>query len=50
MSSLSRKYARASKRGLKLMEQYQPSGAYQEAEKQYNEKLNEKRDRKLEGR
>ena len=35
MSSLSRTYARESKRGKKLMEQYQPPGAYDEVERKY---------------
>ncbi len=35
MSSLSRTYSRASRRGKKLMEQYQPAGAYEAAEKWY---------------
>lgn len=38
MSSLSRKYARASARDKKLMQQYQPEGEYQWAEEQYNSK------------
>jgi hypothetical protein len=49
MSSLSRTYARASRRGKKLMEQYQPPGAYAEAEKRYRldreiKKIDRKRD------
>jgi hypothetical protein len=47
MSSLSRKYARISKRGNKLMEQYQPVGAYKEAEQRYNEERDERRLQKL---
>ena len=35
MSSLSRTFARASRRGKKMMEQYQPKGAYAAAEKWY---------------
>jgi len=35
MTTLSRTFARASRRGKKLMEQYQPAGAYEAAENQY---------------
>ncbi len=35
MSSLSRTFARASHRGKQLMEQYQPKGAYESAERWY---------------
>jgi len=35
MGHLSRKFARESRRGKKLMEQYQGPGAYQWAEEQY---------------
>jgi hypothetical protein len=43
MSSISRTYARASKRSGNLMKQFQPPGAYAKAEKGYNEALAKKR-------
>jgi hypothetical protein len=46
MGHLSRKFARASKRGLGLMEQHQPPGAYQEGERQHREALAARRDRR----
>ena len=48
MSSLSRTYARASRRGKKLMEQYQGPGTYEWAEKKYREALAERRGRRKE--
>jgi hypothetical protein len=44
MSSLSRTYARRSKREGNLMKQYQPPGAYQSGEAQHNEALARKRE------
>jgi hypothetical protein len=46
MSSLSRKLARASRRGLQLMERYQPPGAYQAAEAWYRLVLDTRRARR----
>jgi hypothetical protein len=46
MSSLSRTYARESKRGKKLMEQYQPEGAYQKGEDDYQKAKEDKRNAK----
>jgi hypothetical protein len=43
MSTLSRTYARASRRGKKLMEQYQPTGAYKAAERWYRMVLETKK-------
>jgi hypothetical protein len=43
MGHLSRKYARESKRGDRLMEQYQPPGAYQHHEEKYKEAQAKKR-------
>ena len=48
MSSLSRTFARESKRGKKLMEQYQGPGTYEWAEKKYREALAERRGRRKE--
>ncbi len=39
MSTLSRTFARASRRGKRLMEQYQPAGAYKAGEKEQAAKL-----------
>lgn len=44
--SLSRKYARESKRGKQLMEQYQPRGAYQEGERRHREEKEKRRGRR----
>jgi hypothetical protein len=44
MSSLSRTFARASRRGKKLMEQYQGPGAYQAAENWHRKVLQARRD------
>jgi hypothetical protein len=46
MSSLSRTFARASRRGKKLMEQYQPPGAYEACEKWYLKVLEVRRGRR----
>ena len=46
MSSLSRKFARESKRGMKLMEQYQQPGTYEYMEKEYKLKQQAKKDQK----
>jgi hypothetical protein len=46
MSSLSRTIARASRRGKKLMEQYQPPGAYRACEKWHRKVLEARRDRR----
>jgi hypothetical protein len=50
MSTLSRTYARASRRGKKLMEQYQPPGAYEACEKWYQKVLELRRERRKESR
>jgi hypothetical protein len=49
MGHLSRKFARESKRGKGLMEQYQPRGAYQKAEQQYKEAQEKKRAQRGQG-
>ena len=48
MSSLSRTFARASRLGKRLMEQYQPAGAYQAAEKWHKMVLETRRERRKE--
>jgi hypothetical protein len=46
MGHISRKFARASRRGLRRMEQHQPRGAYHDSEKWYNMVLQVRRDRR----
>ena len=50
MSSLSRTFARASRRGKRLMEQYQPAGAFEAAERWYRKILEVRRERRANSR
>jgi hypothetical protein len=50
MGHLMRKFARESKHGKRLMEQYQPDGAYERFEAKYKEDLAHKKEVRVRGR